>query len=847
MLVYWSADVRAAEYRITPPPQWIVPLAPARDAEVPVGQVSSGAYFLLADFQTRSSPDSRTEFRHFATLAINDKGVDAVANIELPFDPSHQSLHLHSLAVIRNGQRIDKLGQADIRVLQREKELEYRIYDGRKSAHVVLDDVRSGDVVEYAYSVQGRNPVFGSREFGVQLLQWGVPMARLHVRLLLPAERDAGLRVRNSARQPVLRMNGAYREYLWDESPVAALPLEADSPGWFDPYPTLEWSEFADWNAVARWAAPLYRTPAQLGRPLQEKLHLIEATFSSPTDRITAALRLVQGDIRYLGVEIGAGSFVPTQPDRVFERRFGDCKDKTLLLLSLLRHMGIEAEAALVNTALTRGLANVRPTPGAFNHVLVRVTLDGHEYWLDPTRAPQHGTLDSLYQPDFGFALPVSDSTRSLHAMHPQAAPAIRRQISAHFDARDGFDKPARLTITTTGEGRDAEDTRALLATTSPDALQKHYLNYYTRYYPGLQTAAAMNVSDDRARNRITVTESYAIPDFWPRVPDGSRREATLHAPEMLDLLRMPGSTVRHAPLALPPKLDVTLVTEVLLPQSWPIRPESTRIEDTHFTLERTVGGDDRKLVLRDHFRSHTDHVAADAMPAYVASLDRARDALGYRLFHHLTPPAASLAERFNWMVALLAAMFTGALIWLCVRLYRHDPPPRDFTPIPALTGIRGWLLLPALSLILLPFRLAGDFMPSIDVYSMPTWVRLTHPGSAGYDALWAPALLFEMLATLSLGALGLLTLLLFLKRRSSTPRFFIALSVSIVLSQAIGQAFVAALPLTGAVAGQLRDPTDLIKSLVSLAVWGTYFARSRRVKSTFTRTWAGTATHTVP
>ncbi|MDP2870215.1 DUF3857 domain-containing protein [Methyloversatilis sp.] len=834
----WGADARAADYRITPTPAWVTPITTASRAVVPVGQISSGAYFLLGDFQTRSGPEGRTVFRHLAAQALNDKGVDAIANIELLFEPSHQTLHLHMLAVIRDGQRIDKLRRATIRVLQREKELEYRIYDGRKSAHIFLDDIRTGDIVEYAYSVLGSNPVFGTREFGSQSLQWAVPMERLHVRLLLPADRDMRIAVRNSARQPLVRMIGSHREYVWDESPLAPLALELDAPGWFDPYPALEWSEFADWNAVARWAVPLYRPPAQLGPSLRAKVLSIEQGARSQADKVLAALRLVQGDVRYLGVEIGTGSFVPSPPDRVYDQRFGDCKDKTLLLLSLLHHMGIDAQAALVNTVLTRGISDTSPNPAAFNHVLAHVKIGGRSYWLDPTRAPQPGSLEVVHQPDFGRALLVSDATRELLPMQRDPAPALKRRIDAQFDARNGFDQPARLTVTTTSEGREAEEARNLLATTSPDALQKQYLNYYARYYAGLRVAQAMAISDDTGHNRITVSEYYEIPDFWPLAEDGSRREASFYSPEVMDLLRLPSSTVRHSPVALAPPLDVTLVTEVLLPESWPIKAETTRIDDAHFTLERRIGGDDRRLILTDHFRSHVDHVKMDAIPSYVANLERARNALGYRLFHHMNLPPATLAERFNWMIALLAAMLTGALVWLAVRLYRYDPPPGNFTPIPALTGLRGWLLLPALNLFLLPFRLVSDFLPSINVYAVPTWIRLTHPGGAGYDPLWAPALLFELVATLTLGTLALLTLVLFLKRRSSTPRVFIALSIGIVISQSINQALVMALPLTGDVADTLRNPAELIQSVLFLAVWGTYFLRSQRVKSTFTRTW---------
>ena len=37
------------------------------------------------------------------------------------------------------------------------------MYDGRETLSIVLDDVRVGDEIDYAYSLRGGNPVFGDK------------------------------------------------------------------------------------------------------------------------------------------------------------------------------------------------------------------------------------------------------------------------------------------------------------------------------------------------------------------------------------------------------------------------------------------------------------------------------------------------------------------------------------------------------------------------------------------------------------------------------------------------------------------------------------------------------------
>ena len=64
----------------------------------------------------------------------------------------------------------------------------------------------------------------------------------------------------------------------------------------------------------------------------------------------------MQDDIRYLGFENGLNSFKPSKPIEVLKRRFGDCKDKALLLSTLLQSYGIAANPILVNSTYGKNI-----------------------------------------------------------------------------------------------------------------------------------------------------------------------------------------------------------------------------------------------------------------------------------------------------------------------------------------------------------------------------------------------------------------------------------------------------------------------------------------------------------
>ena len=404
IVLTFAAAMPAAsrDWLVEPPPAWVEPIAAPLDAKAPSGSISGGVEYLLADRQTRLEAHDRVAYNHYAMRALTGEGVEEAAHIQVSFDPTYQTLTLHSVKVHRGGQVLSRLVPARVKLLQRETDLEARIYDGRKTADMMLDDVRIGDVVEYDYTIRGVNPALNDRHAGSFDLQWRVPLKSMHARLLVAEGRPLRIVPRNTTLAKQVLHHDGWVDTRWSDQDVPALPQDGGEPGWYDPFPIMQWSDFPDWAAVAAWALPLYRVDADQGPALRAQVDAIAQASADPVGRLLATLRFVQREVRYLGIEVGVGSYTPRPPRQVMDHRFGDCKDKALLTVWMLRALGIEAQPALVNTRVTRGLDQYEPGPGMFDHVVVHARIGGREFWLDPTRSEQKGTLEHLSQASSG-------------------------------------------------------------------------------------------------------------------------------------------------------------------------------------------------------------------------------------------------------------------------------------------------------------------------------------------------------------------------------------------------------------------------------------------------------------
>ncbi|MHB9121049.1 MAG: DUF3857 domain-containing transglutaminase family protein [Thermoanaerobaculia bacterium] len=662
--------VWATPYEISPAPVWIdaIPLDPS--TAVPKEQVSSGVYDLVVDSQTRVVKESQTNYRRMARKVLSATGVDTASELRIPFDPSFQKLRFHHIRITRDGSPRDVLSREHIRIIQQETELDQKIYDGSLTALVFLPDVRPGDVIDYAYSVDGANPTLRGRYVGTVTLAYGVPVKHLRWRLLWENGRTLHVTKRGTDVEPQAVRTGDGTVYTWEKRDVAPIDVDTDLPAWFDPLPSVTLSEFPSWGEVAQWGVAMFSTATRGGRTLDELVAGWKRDSADPETRLLAAIRFVQDDIRYLGIEIGPYSHQPHPPEDVLRQRFGDCKDKSLLLVAALRELGIEAHPALVNSWAREAIDGWQPSPYAFDHVIVTFRFAGRTYWVDATASQQGGTLATMAIPEFRRALIVDGSTAGLTAIPPPASDTPTTVIEERYIV-PAYDQPARLEVETVYNGSEADAMRQLLSSTAPADLAKDYLNHYANDDPGIEALEPPQVADDRLRNRLVVTEAYKLPSFW------KEKQRDFYAWGIDERIYLPPTPRRRMPMAIAYPVHVRHTLTVQLPDAFDVKPETTTIATNAFRFKTSSRLTGKTIRLEYDFQTLSDAVAASAAPKHIEELKKVRDNLGYGIWYDraaaaLTPQRSGTDASWAWKVpatvgggALLAAIIGAIAGWM--------------------------------------------------------------------------------------------------------------------------------------------------------------------------------------
>ncbi|HEU5397424.1 MAG TPA: DUF3857 domain-containing protein [Verrucomicrobiae bacterium] len=834
-----AAEAGNAAVHTGPPPSWVQMVEADSDTNGLSGEGSGGELFRLVDSQVNVAQEEK--YSHIVKEITSEGGIQSGANLKFNWDPSYQELIIHHIFVERGAERFDQLDASRFKVIQQETDLDRQVYNGALSAVLFLDDVRVGDRIEYDYTVRGRNPSLKGKYEDSFLMGWPVPVLRQRVRVLWPAGRTLKFVLHGADDVPQTFRHHGVDEYVWEVRGEPAVMVEDEIPTWYAPYPWLQLTEFTNWAELADWANGLFAGGDPEAPELRPEILALRRLGLGPEETVQRALEFVQTKVRYLGVEFGPNSYVPTDPAKVLQRRFGDCKDKAFLLCTLLQGLGFDASPVLVSAGFRQRLPVLLPAPHDFDHVIVRVVVGRKTFWLDPTRSYQRGPMAERYRPRFGFGLPATAEATDLVAI-PDSGAGSAFTVTKEIYRVGAQQAPTQLSVTSTFNGFDAEWMRAVLDSEGRDRLAKIYLNDLARRYPGAVLSAPISVIDSSNEDRLTLAETYTISNFWKLSANQQVYRGEFYPEGIHQWIVPPRTTLRRMPLELSFPRRREIETTIELPRRFRLSGDTNVIEGpgARLRVERTFHG--QTVNLRYDYCTRTDFVSVAQAPEYLASLDRMENELGYVL-NWQSMDSIGKSGQFNWPIFLLATIYAlavaGGAGWFgykqCSATVAVSSGLAPRLNGENLNGLGGWLILVGLGLIISPIRILIQVGRASQNFSLWRWHGLTQPGGVSYNPLWAPLLTFELLGQITLIIVALMLLVLFFQRRRVFPRWFIALQLLnalFVLGDMVGVHF---LGISSAATMAIRT-RNIASVLVGCSIWIPYMLVSQRVKATFVR-----------
>jgi transglutaminase-like putative cysteine protease len=237
-----------------------------------------------------------------------------------------------------------------------------------------------------------------------------------------------------------------------------------------------------NWQAVSKWYWGLSKPHLDATTPeLKKTVAELTAGATSDLDKVKALFFHVSKKIRYMGLtpEKDRPGFEPHDVKLTFENKYGVCRDKAALLVSMLRTAGLKSYPVLINVG---GKKDAEVPEPFFNHAIVSVELKPGLYTLmDPTAENTKDLLPS-YECDLSFLVCRAEGEiiRTSPVIPPEQN-MMRVKTTAALNAAGSLSARSELWF----EGINDTEYREMFSRMKPDDKQRFFESVLKRAMPG--------------------------------------------------------------------------------------------------------------------------------------------------------------------------------------------------------------------------------------------------------------------------------------------------------------------------------------------------------------------------
>jgi len=118
---------------------------------------------------------------------------------------------------------------------------------------------------------------------------------------------------------------------------------------------------------------------------VKELVAKITAGTTSDIEKARKIFYWTQDHIKYIAFEEGMNGFIPRNADKVINRKYGDCKDMSNCISTLLKYAEVPASLCWIGTDELPYTYDELPTPAIDNHMIAAYKHNNDYYFLDAT------------------------------------------------------------------------------------------------------------------------------------------------------------------------------------------------------------------------------------------------------------------------------------------------------------------------------------------------------------------------------------------------------------------------------------------------------------------------------
>ena len=250
--------------------------------------------------------------------------------------------------------------------------------------YVVFQDLKPGDAVEIRSRIWGAGSGDLWRDFWSDYHIFAAFFQRYWEYTIYSNRPDLNYAIIPPAFEPVTGEHCGFNKMTWSGENTAALNVDlALMPPWANVIGKVYVSSVPEWGTIEEWYGSVSEAVLDENPRTEALAQVLVGDATTESAKLDSLYSHIVSEIPYQVIGFDYDYAVPQKPDDVLLNKWGDCKDKSHLLVHMLRDVNMEAWPALV---MSRDHGTDLPIPHlGFDHLITCCLVDGDTIFVDPS------------------------------------------------------------------------------------------------------------------------------------------------------------------------------------------------------------------------------------------------------------------------------------------------------------------------------------------------------------------------------------------------------------------------------------------------------------------------------
>jgi hypothetical protein len=302
----------------------------------------------------------------------NDKDcIDQLAKFRLPYNGDLQLVKTVDAYILRADGRKTAVPTEAIKDRVSPQGEAAPGFSSLRILEISFDDLAPGDSAGHKIEIRTLKPVFGKNFSGLETFPLIYNWNSIDVDVTAASDYPVFFEADGLSGGKTADANGR-AHWHWNARDVRSVPVEMAMTDLDSISPHLSLTTFKEFAELGSYFGEAVRNQAVVTPEIEALANKVTQGISDPALQAAAIYKWVNQNVRYLQTYVGRDGWVPHRADRILANEYGDCKDYTTLIYTLLKVKGIESVPVLTRLSGSDWFPTVAAM-SYFNHAILYI------------------------------------------------------------------------------------------------------------------------------------------------------------------------------------------------------------------------------------------------------------------------------------------------------------------------------------------------------------------------------------------------------------------------------------------------------------------------------------------